>query len=64
MHPAILHDLAKIKIAEELEYAERMRRYRAAETRGPRSIDFTRLAARIRLPFLDRGTGRPEPAGA
>ncbi len=64
MHPAMLHELARIKIAEELEYAERRRRYRAAQSTGPRAIDFSRLAARLRIPFLERGSGRPHTAGA
>lgn len=63
MHPLMVHELARIKIAEELEYAERRRRYRAAEQRGARAIDFGRLVARIRL-IAGAPTDRPAPAGA
>jgi hypothetical protein len=60
----MIHELARIKIAEELEYAERRRRYRAANQRGARSIDFGRLVARVRLVVGERGRGRPVPAKA
>jgi hypothetical protein len=63
MHPLMVHELARIKIAEELEYAERRRRYRAAEQHGARAIDFSRLVARVRL-IAGARSGRPEPAGA
>lgn len=51
MHPLILHDLAKLKMAEQLEYAERERRARlvAAASEGPRSIDFRSLVSRIKV---------------
>jgi hypothetical protein len=64
MHPLIIHELARIKIAEELEYAERRRRYRAANQGGARAIDFGRLVARVRLIVGERGAGRPAPAEA
>ena len=64
MHPLILHELAKVKIAEELDYAERRRRYRTANTLGPRPIDFERLVARVRLFVTPRRSGDPSPAGA
>ena len=64
MHPLMIHELARIKIAEELEYAERRRRYRAATQDGTRAIDFTRLVTRVRLIVAPRGPNRRAPAGA
>jgi hypothetical protein len=49
MHPYITHELAKIKIAEELEYAARQRRARDAVSDRPRSIDFSSLGQRLRI---------------
>lgn len=49
MHPYITHELAKIKIAEELEYAARQRRARDAVSDRPRSIDFSNLGQRLRV---------------
>lgn len=64
MHPLMIHELARIKIAEELEYAERRRRYRAANEDGTRAIDFTRLVARVRLIVAPHGKNRGAPAEA
>lgn len=64
MHPLMIHELARIKIAEELEYAERRRRYRAATQDGARAIDFARLVARVRLIVSPRRSDRSAPAGA
>ena len=64
MHPLMIHELARIKIAEELEYAEHLRRYRAASRHGSRPIDFARLVARVRLIVGRRSSDRPAPAGA
>jgi hypothetical protein len=49
MHPYIAQELAKIKIAEELEYASRQRRAREAVRNGPRSIDFSSIGQRLRV---------------
>jgi hypothetical protein len=49
MHPYIAQELAKIKIAEELEYASRQRRAREAVSNRPRSIDFSSLGQRLRI---------------
>lgn len=49
MHPYITHELAKIKIAEELEYAARQRRMRDAVSNRPRSIDFSSIGQRLRV---------------
>jgi hypothetical protein len=49
MHPTIYHELAKIKIAEELEYAARARLARDAVSDRPRSIDFSSLGQRLRV---------------
>jgi hypothetical protein len=59
MHPYITHELAKIKIAEELEYAARQRRAREAVSNQPRSIDFSTLGQRLKVKLL----GGPAPAG-
>jgi hypothetical protein len=43
------HELAKIKIAEQLEYASRQRRAREAVSERPRAIDFSSLGQRLRV---------------
>jgi hypothetical protein len=67
MHPYITHELAKIKIAEELEYAARQRRAKEAVSDRPRSIDFSNLGQRLRVRLLGGpswGGGKPAGAGA
>jgi hypothetical protein len=72
MHPTILHELAKIKIAEQHEYAARERLARAAESDRPRSIDMTKLSQRLRVRLFGEpdsqgksvGAGKPAGAGA
>ena len=55
MHPMTIHDLARIKISEHLQYAEQQRRARASVSSRPRA---TPLASRLR-------TGTPRnPTGA
>jgi hypothetical protein len=49
MHPYLTHELTKIKIAEELEYASRQRRAREAVSNRPRSIDFSSIGERLRI---------------
>jgi hypothetical protein len=49
MHPHIYQELAKIKIAEQLQYAERQRLLRDAVNDRPRSIDFASLGQRLRV---------------
>ena len=49
MHPHIYQELAKIKIAEQLQYAERQRLLRDAVSDRPRSIDFSSLGQRLRV---------------
>jgi hypothetical protein len=49
MHPHIYQELAKIKIAEELQYAARQRLLRDAVSDRPRSIDFSSLGQRLRV---------------
>jgi hypothetical protein len=73
MHPTIIYELAKLKIAEDHAYATRQRQAREAVREGPRSIDFGglgerrpssgsgRIAARIDSAgplLLDGGAGR------
>jgi hypothetical protein len=65
MHPYITHELVKIKIAEDLEYAARQRRAREAVSNRPRSIDFSTLGQRLRVRLLGgRAWGGGKPAGA
>jgi hypothetical protein len=65
MHPYITHELAKIKIAEELEYAARQRRAREAVVDRPRSIDFASLGQRLKVKVLGGSTlGRKPTAQA
>jgi hypothetical protein len=49
MHPMMVHELARIKIAEELEYAARQRRARDAVSDRPRSIDFSSIGHKLRV---------------
>ena len=64
MHPLILHELAKVKLADELEYAERQRRFRAANQLGTGPIDFSRLVARVRVIVAFGRPGEAARAGA
>jgi len=61
MHPFITHELARIKIAEELEYAARERRAREAVSDRPRSIDFASLGRRLKVKLAGGPTlsGKP-----
>jgi hypothetical protein len=52
MHPQLYHELARIKIAEELEYAARQRLARGSADDRPRSIDFSTLGQRLRVRLL------------
>ena len=65
MHPTIYQELARIKIADELAYAERQRLANAAKRDSVRPIDFASVAGRIKVRV--RGlAGRPSgplPAG-
>jgi hypothetical protein len=61
MHPTISHQLAPLKMAEQLHEVERERRLRAAVSNRPRSIDTTRLSARLRLALLRLAFLRPGP---
>jgi hypothetical protein len=65
MHPTIYQELARIKIADELAYAERQRLARAASRERTRPIDFTSLKGRVkvRLIALRSGLRQAEPAG-
>jgi hypothetical protein len=66
MHPTIAYELAKIKIAEQHEYAASQRRAREAIREGPRSIDFGGLGERLRVRLFGGPAvgGRPAGAGA
>lgn len=66
MHPMQTHELAKIKIAEELQYAARQRQAREAVSDRPRSIDFSNLGQRLRVRLFGGPAlgGRPAGAGA
>ena len=67
MHPHISYELAKLKIAEDIEYAARERRAREAVSDRPRSIDFSNLGQRLRVRLLGGpswGGGKPAGAGS
>jgi hypothetical protein len=69
MHPTISYDLAKIKIAEQHQYADRQRLAREAVREGPRAIDIATLGEKLRVRLfggsaLGGRTGRPAGAGA
>jgi hypothetical protein len=64
MHPHIYHELAKMKIAEELEYAARQRWAREAVGDRPRSIDFSNLGQRLRVRLFGGTLLGGKPAGA
>jgi hypothetical protein len=66
MNPLMTQELAKIKIAEQIQYAERQRLARLAVTDRPRPIDMAKLGAGVRRLLLG-GRGQrgatPAPAG-
>ena len=65
MHPTTTHELARIKISEQLHYAEQQRRARAAVSSRTRSIDAVSLRGRVRQTLLRLGhSARGIPAGA
>jgi hypothetical protein len=66
MHPMQTHELARLKIADELAYAARERRAREAASDRPRSIDFTSLGQKLRVRLFGGPNlgGRPAGAGA
>ena len=66
MHPTIAYELAKIKIAEQQQYAARQRLARDAVREGPRAIDFSSLGQRLRVRLFGGPAigGRPAGAGA
>jgi hypothetical protein len=67
MHPTIYQELARIKIADELAWADRQRLARLAAGERTRPIDFTSLAGRVRIRLLGWRANRPGrslPAGA
>jgi hypothetical protein len=66
MNPIQTHELARLKIADELAYAARQRMAREAASDRPRSIDFSTLGQRLRIRLFGGPTlgGRPAGAGA
>ena len=65
MHPTMVHELARIKMAEQLAYAERERRVRAAGRSRPQPIDAATLGGRLQRTLLRLGRGlRGKPVGA
>ena len=66
MFPMQTHELARLKIAEELAYAARQRQARAAISDRPRSIDFSTLGQRLKVRLFGGSNlgGRPAGAGA
>ena len=66
MYPMQTHELARLKIADELAYAARQRLAREATSDRPRAIDFSTLGQKLRVRLLG-GTlfgGRPAGVGA
>ena len=65
MHPTMVHELARIKMAEQLQYAERERRIRAAGKSRPLTIDAVPFRVRLRRTLVRLGQGvRGTPVGA
>jgi hypothetical protein len=66
MHPIMLYDQARMKIAEDIRQAERERLFRQAVTEDRhRAIDSVPLRTRVaRLLGLDIQAQRPGTAGA
>jgi hypothetical protein len=66
MHPGMVHELARIKIAEDLEWAARERLARGASPDRQRWIAFSSLVQRARGRFLGGAAtgGTPAAAGA
>jgi hypothetical protein len=65
MHPYIMGELARVRIEEQLQYAERERLAQAARKDRPRSIDFSGLAERLRVRlFGGSALGSRPTAGA
>ena len=65
MHPTISYDLAKIKIAEQTQYADRQRLARQAVSERPRAIDIATLGEKLRVRlFGGPAVGRPAGANA
>jgi hypothetical protein len=62
MNPLMTQELTRIKIAEQLQYAERQRQARLAVNDQPRSIDFSGLGNGIRRLLL--GGRKPGAATA
>lgn len=66
MYPMQTHELARLKIADELAYAARQRLARAATSDRPRAIDFSSLGQKLRIRLFGGSAlgGRPAGAGA
>jgi hypothetical protein len=64
MHPIIVYELAKQKIAEDHAYATRQRQAREAVREGPRAIDFGGLGERLRVRLFGGPAIGGRPAGA
>lgn len=67
MYPTLNHELARIKIADELAYAERQRLARGASRGQNRPIDFHALVGQVRIRLLGWRAGPPShpvPTGA
>jgi hypothetical protein len=66
MNPMQTHELARLKIAEELAYAARQRQAREAVSDRPRSIDFSSLGQKLKVRLFGGSAlgGRPAGAGA
>jgi hypothetical protein len=67
MHPLMTQELARIKIAEQVQYAERQRLAKLAVSDRPRPIDFVKIGQGLRERLFGRpaaGPAKPAEAGA
>jgi hypothetical protein len=66
MHPVMVYEMARIKIAEEREWAARQRLARGASPDRQRWIDFSSVVQRVRGRFHGGAAtgGTPAAAGA
>jgi hypothetical protein len=64
VYPMQTHELARLKIADELAYAARQRLVRAASKDRPRAIDFSSLGQKLRVRLFGGSALGAKPAGA
>ncbi len=65
MHQTIMYELGKLKVAEQLQHAERQRLARLAVSDRPRPIDIVKVGTSLRQRLFGDHSLRPvKPAGA